>query len=192
VYYIDGKIDFMVGPVAALATTRYPRPFRVLLDKDHATDTLPPAQPLATVPPDVASFLECIHWFYAAALMCAKCVVRDEPWQAKFRDWDLKRELIRMIEWDHKARYGWSYDTWSRGKRLKQWVDADVLVALDACWAGFGGSDTARALLASVDLFERMSTRTTNLLGMAAFDARLVRREITGILGRLGVDSGWG
>jgi len=192
VYYINGKIDFMVGPVGALATARHQRPFRVLLDKDHASNTLPPVLPLASVPPDAASFGECIHWFYAAALMCAKCVVRDEPWQAKFRDWDLKRELIRMIEWDHKARYGWSHDTWSRGKRLKQWVDGDVLVALDACWAGFGGSDTALALLASVDLFERLSARTARLLQIPAFDARRVRAEVTVILERLGTDRGCG
>jgi aminoglycoside 6-adenylyltransferase len=119
--------------------------------------------------------------------MCAKCVARDEPWQAKFRDWDLKRELMRMIEWDHKARYGWSYDTWSRGKRLKQWVDEDVLAALDACWAGFGGSDTARALLASLELFERLSTRTAHLLGVAAFDVRRVRAEVMVSLGVDGV-----
>ncbi len=186
VYYIDGKIDFMVGPVGALATTRYMRAFRVLLDKDRATDSLPAVLPLATAPPDAASFRECIHWFYAATLMCAKCVVRDEPWQAKFRDWDLKRELMRMIEWDHKARYGWSYDTWTRGKRLKEWVDADVLGALGACWAGFGGPDTARALLASVELFERLSARTAHLLGMAVFDARRVQAEVMAILERAG------
>ncbi len=184
VYYVDGKIDFMVGPAGALATTTYARPFRVLLDKDHATDTLPAVPPLATVPPDAASFLQCIHWFYAAGLMCAKCVVRDEPWQAKHRDWDLKQELIRMIEWDHKARYGWSYDTWTRGKRLKEWIDADVFGALGACWAGFGGSDTARALLASVELFERLSTRTAHLLGVPVFDARRVQAEVTAILER--------
>ncbi len=182
VYYIDGKIDFMVGPVDALATVRYVRSFRVLLDKDRAADALPPVEPLATDPPTAASFRECIHWFYAGSLMCAKCVVRDEPWQAKFRDWDLKQELLRMIEWDHKARYGWSYDTWSRGKRLKQWIDADLFRALDACWAGFDGSDTARALLASLELFERLSTRTARRLGMAAFDARRVQAEVRAVL----------
>jgi len=91
VYYIDGKIDFMVGPVDALPAVRYARLFRVLLDKDRAADASPPVELLATDPPTAASFRECIHWFYAAALMRAKCVVRDEPWQAKFRDRDLKK-----------------------------------------------------------------------------------------------------
>jgi aminoglycoside 6-adenylyltransferase len=182
VYYIDGKIDFMVGPVGALATTKYVRPFRVLLDKDHLTATSPPVPLQVTDPPDAASFLQCINWFYAAALMCAKCVVREEPWQAKFRDWDLKQQLMRMIEWDHKARHGWSYDTWSRGKHLKQWVDADVLAALEACWAPFDLSETAAALLASVALFERLSTRTAHQLRLSPFDAGRMRAEITTIL----------
>lgn len=68
-------------------------------------------------------------------------VVRDEPWQAKLRDWDLKRELIRMMAWNHKARYGWSYHTWRDGKHLKRWLDSDILGRLDACWAGFASPD---------------------------------------------------
>jgi hypothetical protein len=38
----------MVGPVGALVTTRCMRPVRVLVGKDHATDKLPAAVPLAT------------------------------------------------------------------------------------------------------------------------------------------------
>jgi aminoglycoside 6-adenylyltransferase len=109
VYYVDGKIDFMIGPVAALATTRYERRFQVLLHKDDIATRLALVPPVAVPAPTEDAFVRCIHWFYAAAIMCAKCIVRDEPWQAKHRDWDLKQELMRMIEWDHKARYGWAY-----------------------------------------------------------------------------------
>ncbi|MBV9173038.1 MAG: aminoglycoside 6-adenylyltransferase [Chloroflexi bacterium] len=57
----------------------------------------------------------------------------------------MKQQLLRMLEWDHKARYGWAYDTWSRGKRLKEWIDPDVLADLDPCWSGFGTADTTLA-----------------------------------------------
>ncbi len=185
VYYVDGKIDFMIGTVSALATTRYERPFQVLLDKDGIATQLAAAtaQSVASAPPSDAAFAECTHWFYAAAIMIAKCIVRDEPWQAKQRDWDLKQQLMRMIEWDHKARYGWAYDTWSRGKRLKEWLDKDLLTDLDACWAGFGGVDNARALLSNVDLFGRIMMRTADALGRAPFDATRTRAEIVRILG---------
>jgi aminoglycoside 6-adenylyltransferase len=182
VYFVDGKIDFMVGPVEALSTTRYVRPFRILVDKDGAGANIPQALPRAATKPDAEAFNECINWFYAAALMCAKCVVRDEPWQAKWRDWDLKSQLMRMIDWDHRARRGWNYDTWSRGKHLKKWIGADVLAELDACWAGFDRPSTVRALRASVELFERLSSRTANELGWSSFDPTPVRREIDAIL----------
>ena len=122
----------------------------MLLDKDGIATKLASAIPIATSPPTQDEFLECIHWFHAAAIMGAKCIVRDEPRQAKVRDWDLKQQLLRMIEWDHKARYGWAYDTWSRGKRLKEWMDPDLLADLGACWAGFGQAEDARAVLRSM------------------------------------------
>jgi aminoglycoside 6-adenylyltransferase len=182
VYYVDGKIDFMIGPVGSLAATRYERPFHVLLDKDRLTSLVPAAPPIASSPPSDAEVARCVNWFYAAALMAAKCIVRDDPWQAKHRDWDLKRELMHMIEWDHKTRYGWGYDTWSRGKRLKQWLDRDLVEDLDACWASFGAAENAAALLNCIDLFDRLATRTAHAMGCTSFDATRVREQVGRIL----------
>ena len=168
VYYVDGKIDFMIGPVTALATTRYDRPFQVRLDKDGIATQLAMRSPASSSPSDEA-FAQCIHWFYAAAIMAAKRNVRDEPWQAKQRDWDLKQQLMRMIEWDHKARYGWSNDTWSRGKRLKEWIDTDLLADLDACSALRRRRQCSSPLLRSVDLFDRLATRTALAAGRVPF-----------------------
>jgi aminoglycoside 6-adenylyltransferase len=181
IYYRGGKIDFAIAPTAALAEATYARPFRVLLDKDGLTAGLAIiASP--SHPPDANAYLQCVQWFYAAALMCAKCVVRDEPWMAKFRDWDLKREMLRMIEWDHKARYGWSYETWFNGKCLDRWVDGDVRARLDACWANFSVAESAAALRASVDLFDHLSTRTAHRVGLAPFNASPVRAEVISTL----------
>jgi aminoglycoside 6-adenylyltransferase len=182
VYYVDGKIDFMVGPTAALATTSYTRPFRVVLDKDGTTRNIPPVSPRAAGKPDAETFSDSIHWFYAAALMCSKCIVRDDRWQAKWRDWDLKTQLLRMIEWDHKVRYGWDNDTWSRGKHLNAWLDADILAEVAACWAGFDRSDMVNALLASVELFDRLTARTARALRLPGFDSSMVRHEIVAIV----------
>jgi aminoglycoside 6-adenylyltransferase len=182
VYYVGGKIDFLVGPIQELPSTRYTRPFRILVDKDYAARDLATARQLPEVPPSETTFLRSVHWFYAAALMCARYVVRNEPWLAKVRDWDLKRELLQMIEWDHKTRYGWAYETWYSGKHLNQWVDDDIRGALDACWAGFAVADTARALIAAINLFETLRMRTAAALGVAEFDARSVRAEVKSIL----------
>jgi aminoglycoside 6-adenylyltransferase len=182
VYYVDGKIDFMIGPVAAVeAGGRYDRAFRVLVDKDGLGEGLRvEAEPNA--PPDADAFARCVNWFWAAALMEAKAIVRDEPWMTMIRDRDLKDELLRMIEWDHRARYGWTYDTWHLGVRMREWMDLDVQDSLAARTAGSAVEEAGPALLASMELFDRLARRTAAALAVAPFDARPVRAEIDRIL----------
>jgi len=73
--------------------------------------------------------------------MCARCIVKEEPWMAKVQDWDLKIQLLQMIEWDHKSRYGWSYDTWHLGGRMREWMDPDIAAAPGPCWADFSNQN---------------------------------------------------
>ena len=179
VYYADGKIDFMIAPAAVLSgSVRYDRPFRVLVDKDGAASAFQRTARAQGQRPTSAEFLQCVHWFYAAAIMWAKYLARDDPWAAKQRDWDSKTLLLTMLEWDHKARKGWDYDTWYLGTHLREWVDADLLGRIDACWSGFSRQDSLRALRASLSLFEVLSTQTATALGIASFDAMRVRRRI--------------
>ncbi|HTW06401.1 MAG TPA: aminoglycoside 6-adenylyltransferase [Acidimicrobiales bacterium] len=165
-YYVDAKIDFILTPVGDIGVDTYDEPFRVLLDKDHASERLPLAPPRHSLPSE-PEFSECVNWFYAAAIMGARCVARDEPWLAKNRDADAKQELLKMIVWDHRARYGPDYDTWFLGKHLDQWMDADVREALDRCWGAFPVADARAALIATVELYERLACRTAEALGLA-------------------------
>lgn len=182
IYYVDGKIDFMIAGIeAATRGVEYDRPYRVLLDKDGLGKRLH-AVPLTAGPPGADEFSTCINWFYAAALMCARGIVRDEPWMVKVRDWDLKTQLLQMIEWDHKSRYGWDYDTWHHGIHMRRWMDADIIDRVGECWADFSTENMTSALSASVALFDGLSTRTANELRLAALDSDAVRQEITRLL----------
>lgn len=107
-YYAGGKLDFTLVDVDGERGT-YDRPFAVLLDKDGDTADFTVVAPTPQFPEQVL-FDECTNWAYAAALMIAKAIVRDEPWTVKLRDNDLKDELLRIIEWDHGLRYGASRD----------------------------------------------------------------------------------
>jgi aminoglycoside 6-adenylyltransferase len=185
VYYTGGKIDFMIAPADALRVASYARPFRVLVDKDGTARDLSTSHVPDNIP-TVSAFMECVDGFYAAAIMCAKCIVRNEPWLAKLRDWESKQSLLRMIEWDHKARYGLVYDTWYQGKHLQRWADNDVLMALDNCWSGFGPSQTAAALLASVDLFERLRARAAESFGIPCLSRVQAYNEVLAILTGIG------
>lgn len=183
VYYADGKIDFMIAPATVLrGGVEYDRPFRVLLDKDGASGAFQRTAGAQGERPTSSEFLQCVHWFYAAAIMWAKYLARDDPWAAKQRDWDSKTLLLTMLEWDHKARKGWDYDTWYLGTHLHEWVDADLLDLIGACWSGFAPQESLRALRASLALFEFLRTRTATTLGIAPFDATRVRRRIDQLL----------
>jgi aminoglycoside 6-adenylyltransferase len=183
-YLVDGKIDFMIAPVSGLDAPRDAAPFRLLIDKDGNGARLTTKLPASDGPPDAAEVLRCINWFYAAALMCAKAIVRGEMWTAKVRDWDLKQQLLLMIEWDHRARYGWGYETWRNGQRIAQWADDDVKDALQACWGRFDSPDMTHALIASIDLFDELATRGWSATQSDGFDAAAARAEVVRILSR--------
>jgi aminoglycoside 6-adenylyltransferase len=183
VYYVDGKIDFTVMACeTARRTEASSRASLVLVDKDAMLDRLAPDAIHSVMRPTQSEFDTCNNWFYAAAIMCAKCLVRDELWSAKFRDTDAKAQLLRMIEWDHKARYGWSYDTWHNASHMHEWMDDDIVEALDACWAGLAAEPATSALRATVTLFGKINARTASTLGLEPFDSAAAAAEVQRIL----------
>jgi aminoglycoside 6-adenylyltransferase len=105
-YMVDGKIVFAIGDLASFGARSYSWPFRVVVDKDDRAEVLEAAKAPPGQLPAGEEFKECENWFSAAALMQAKLIARHEPWLAKYRDWDLKAQLLRMIVWDHKCRHG--------------------------------------------------------------------------------------
>lgn len=182
IYYKGGKLDFTLIPAEDLPTVEHGRPFRVLLDKDGAApDPAAAGTPRGELP-DGEEFEECVHWGYAAALMCAKSLVREELWSAKLRDQDLKEELLRIIEWDHLLRYGTAHDTRYLGTRMNSWMDADIRDELGECWGHFDAEDSVKALRRTVDLFTRLAIRAEAALGFKPFNHHLLHGEIDAIL----------
>jgi aminoglycoside 6-adenylyltransferase len=178
VHYVDGKVDFMIAGFADITTAVYRRPFRVLVDKDDATGHLHIETGGPPPPPTAEEFLECLNWFYAEALMAATCIVRDELWMAKSRDAEAKSMLLRMLEWDHRGRYGADYDTWYLGTHWREWMDPNVQAALTQCWASADTRSSATALSNTIALFVQVSERTAAVLGEPPFDHQKVGHEV--------------
>jgi len=183
IYYADGKIDFMIAPVSALAEgVSYDGPYLVMVDKDARTNRLEPV--VGVAPPSADDFRICVNWFYAAALQYAKAVVRDDPWPVKTRDADLKERLLQMIEWDHGVRNGWAERPPHNGARLAEWADPDVVDAVSACWADFSTERSAVALRNSTQLFDHLTASVAASLGypndVAADAAAEVERILAG------------
>ncbi|TIW93436.1 MAG: adenylyltransferase [Mesorhizobium sp.] len=180
VYYVGGKLDFTLVDIGDERGV-YDRPFTVLLDKDGESADFRTV-PRLLLPPDQEAFDECANWAYAAALMTAKAIVRDEPWSAKFRDNDLKVELLRMIEWDQIVRSNGKRDVRYLGTRMRQWMDSDIQQKLEECWAHLDLSDSQRALYASLSLFSELASRTAKSTGLTDFHHASIRLEIDRIL----------
>jgi aminoglycoside 6-adenylyltransferase len=183
VYYVDGKIDFMIAPAAVLRDAQeYDRPMRVLVDKDGISASIAGGPRTRVELPNAHAYHVCVNEFYAAALMEAKMLVRDEPIKAKIRDFDLKARLFEMIVWDHAARYGDERDVRPRGAEFRRWVDGDTESRLRDCWSDTSTQAAATALGASIDLFGTSSTRLAHALGFEPFANEAVLSEIGRIL----------
>jgi aminoglycoside 6-adenylyltransferase len=182
VYYVNGKIDFLVAPSSAISEARYSRPFRVLIDKDDSANGLRVTPTSRHQPPGEGEFLQCVNWFYAAALMCAKCVVRDELWMAKIREAELMGQMLQMIEWDHRARYGHDFDTWYLGVHWHDWMDPDIRDGVATCWGHFDAADSSRALLQATLLFGGLLDRAASELGLRRFPHNRVDQEMRRIM----------
>ncbi|TVT32995.1 adenylyltransferase [Amycolatopsis rhizosphaerae] len=181
IHYAGGKIDFTLLPAQRLHGRAYSRPFELLLDKDGAATTASFTEP-SVKPPSAGEFDESVNWAWAAALMQAKAIVRDEPWSAKVRDQDLKTELLRMIEWDHRTRYGPDFDTRHLGTGMRRWMDADIQHALEQCWAGLAAEEATQALLATTRLYRTLAERTATAVGFPAFAHERAHIELRTIL----------
>ncbi len=179
VYYVDAKIDFLIAPAASLAgRARFGRQVRVLIDKDGLTAGIAQGHAVSVALPDDATFAVAVNEFYAAALMHARMLARDEPVKAKYRDWDMKQRLFEMIAWDHLARYGRDRDVRPFGTHFREWADSEVVDALDGCWSGIGLEASRRAFAATVALFAATSAHVAITVGLHPFDDAPVIREV--------------
>lgn len=171
-------VDFVLLPVAGAvqlaaspeAASVFARGFWVLVDKlgiapalDGQTDT-----PWAPDLPDAASFAQLTHDFWFHALWSAKKLRRGEVWIAKQGcDCYLKGLTVRLMAWHAQAADA-SVDTWHRGRFLERWADPVALRDFRAAFAAGDPDDIARALWATVDLFERLERETATRLGLAS------------------------
>ncbi len=182
VYYVDGKIDFLIAPVSVLhGKRRFGRRVRVVVDKDNLTTTVAQGDAAPVRLPDDDAYARCVNEFYAAALMYARMVVRDEPIKAKYRDWDMKTRLLDTIAWDHLARHGEERGVRPLGAHFREWADPDIVRELDGCWSG-GLAPSPETLTNTVSLFKTTSERVSAAIGLVRFNAAPVLDEIRRIL----------
>jgi len=175
-------VDFAIIPLARAqrlleakmvpseVANSFGRGMRVIVDKDGIAGKVEKlvASAVAVPPaaPSQSEFLQVVSDFMYHAVFTAKHLMRGELWWAKMSsDCYMQRLLLRMIEWHARAKHGWSYDTWFRGRFLEKWVDPQVLRQMREVSSHYDEPDVKRGLLAAMCLFRALALETAERLG---------------------------
>ena len=144
------------------------RGVRVLVDKDNLAGRITPTvfKPVSAPQVDGKTFLQTVNMFFFSSLYIAKQIVRGELWTAKTRENDLRVLLLQMMEWHAKALHGNDYDVWHGGRFLHEWIDQKTLKELKSTFSQYDKADSLRGLLASINLFRRISVETAKKLNL--------------------------
>lgn len=135
------------------------RGVKVLIDKDNIAEYIMPQYNSAPQdnPLTEDEFLQTVNMFWFLALYTAKQILRNELWVVKLRDSNLKQLLLQVIEWHEKAVNGDDYDTWHAGRFLCEWAGKETQIELHNSFGHFDRIDSWKALIATINLFRRLS-----------------------------------
>jgi aminoglycoside 6-adenylyltransferase len=161
------------------------RGLRVLVDKRGLERALRrDGTPAAPAPPSAATFAQLTHDFWYHALWAAKKLRRGEVWIAKQScDCYLKALMVRLLAW-HAQAADREIDTWHGGRFLERWADRQALQDLRDTYANYDADDVARALWATVNLFERLEHECAERLDLAlTVPHHDIREHLRAVLG---------
>jgi aminoglycoside 6-adenylyltransferase len=168
------KVDFSILPISALeatvATQRlddlYQQGYLALVDKHGLAARLPQPSysPAAHRLPTEDEFRLTVEEFWFEAWHIPKYLSRGDLWVVKHRDWTMKELLLRMLEWRATAENCPGLDVGHIGLRMKEWTRPETWDRLREAFARFDGTDSRRALLATIALFRNVAIETAERL----------------------------
>lgn len=188
VWFAGGvKVDFQFIPIDNIQALResgelsdeYQRGYYVALDKDGLYADMPPSPRVfpTPAPPSQTEVETAINEFWFEAIHVAQFIRRREFWVAKYRDWTMKEDLLRLMEWHARATGDKAVNTWLLGKRVKHWADDDTVAAIERIWSRWDAAEMWRALLVQLELFRRLSRELLAALGVDYSEAKYLRIE---------------
>ena len=182
VWFAGGyKVDFQFMSVdglraeidSGILSDEYQRGYIVALDKDGLYRGLPPSPRIFPAPPapQVDEVLATINEFWFEAIHVGQFIRRREFWVVKYRDWTMKENLLRLLEWHARATHEGAVNTWLLGKRIAEWADGETVRAIREIWTGWDAQSLWRGLLTQLALFRRLSLELSAARGIDYNDA---------------------
>jgi molybdopterin-guanine dinucleotide biosynthesis protein A len=193
VLYEDGQdVDFIPLAPADLPDLPTVPGIAALLGRGHLVlhDKLGLAEALSGIeepPPEGAPDAEALTelasdlWYHA--LWTARKLRRGEVFTAiGCLDGYLMWRLVPLFEW-HARAVDPTVDTWHNGRFLERWADPGALAALEDAYARYDLRDVARALWATIDLFQGLTEETASRLGLELrLDQADLRRRVAEVV----------
>ena len=169
-------VDLPLFPLSALdrlessgnAAALLSRGYRLLVDKIGIEERLRSLVERVHAPrqPTLADFDQLASDFWYHALWTAKKLRRGEVFIAiDCLDGYMKARLVTLLEW-HARAVDPSAHTWHGGRFLERWADPGALAALESAYAHYDIRDVARALWATIDLWQGLEEETASRLGV--------------------------
>jgi aminoglycoside 6-adenylyltransferase len=187
IIFKDGvKVDFSFIDVHKLtelnAIDYHYYSYKVLLDKDRVSKQWPTQieRDSESNQPTEKDYMLVVKEFWFEAYHVAKYLKRGELWLVKFRDWETKQFLLKMIEWHAKSKQQWSYETQYMGKHMMNWADKSVWQELHHTFAHFDRDSSWECLIATMNLFRQIANEVAENLN-CIYPAE-IDRNITGFI----------
>lgn len=145
--------------------------YKILLDKDgRAARMLPPQFEIKAIKPSEQEFHEVVKEFWFEIYHVGVYLKRGDLWYVKFRSWAAHSFLLKMIEWHAEAENDWCFSSPPIGKRMRSWVNEELLNELHGVFAHFDAEDSWKALFNTMKLFRRITTETARLLQFSSME----------------------
>jgi aminoglycoside 6-adenylyltransferase len=179
--------EWLQHAAAAAETARVlKRGARLLVDKIGLGELLAEAtsrEPELS-PPAEHELSELASDFWYHAVWAARKLARGEVLMAKRSvDGYLKERLLTLLAW-HAASSTPAVDTWHEARFFEDWADPRAVEAMRDAYARYDRDDVARALRATMDIFERFERETAANLGLPPLPNRAsVQSLVTAALG---------
>lgn len=173
--------EFASSPEARLVVARGYRILHDELGMEDALRDMPP--PPAMGLPDAAALEQLSSDFWYHALWAAKKLRRGEVFIATSGvNGYLKWRLATLLEW-HTRSVDPKAEVWHEGRFLERWADPGALAALESAYAHYDLRDVARALWATIDLWQGLEVETASRLGLElGIDHADLRRRVAEVI----------
>ena len=168
------KVDFSFHPLELLRQLAnaeklpdcYQIGYEIILDKDGALTKMrkPSMKGFIANKPGQEEFRKNTDEFWFEVYHVAKYLYREDLWTAKSRDWDLKRQLRQMLEWNESSKRNWDFSPKDNGKEMKDWVDKYIWDRLGNCFGRFDSEESWDALDSTIKIYREITMETANYL----------------------------